>query len=102
MSKEPNINEEKIAIKNAVRKEQRTIEDYIVNRLESLERIDRQQEALIESQLKEIQKYEKFIELLKKHADVGISGYVVIRIYDDNEAAEVIRMLGLEKGNENE
>lgn len=102
MSKEPAINEEKIAIENAIRKEQRTIEDYIVNRVESLERTINQQNALINLLHKNIAEYEMFIELLKKHAEVGARGWVSINFYNDETVAEVIRMLGLEKGNENE
>lgn len=102
MSKEPNINEEKIAMENAIRKAQRTLEDYIVSRLEALERIAQQQDTIIKSQEKEIEEYEKFIELLKKRVDKAERGYVVIRFYADEETEEVIKRLGLEKGKENE
>lgn len=102
MSKEPIINEENIAIENAVRKAQRTIEDYVVSRLEALERISQQQHTIIKSQEEEIQKYEYLVELLKNYAEVGSSGYIAIRIFVDRDAKKIIELLGLKKGNENE
>lgn len=103
MSKEPNINEEKIAIEKAVRKNQKTIEGYIVNKIEELERTDKQQKTLINSLCKDIENYEKFVEILREHTKVGESGWVEITIYSCDEAIkEVIKMLRLEKGNKNE
>lgn len=101
MSKEPIINEEKIAIENAIRKTQRTIEDYVVKRLEALERIAQQQDTIIESQEKDIENYEMFVELLKKHAEAKSYG-VSMTILNSEDAEEVIKFLGLKKGNENE
>ena len=97
MSKEPNINEEKIAIEKAVRKDQRTIEDYIVNRVESLERTINQQNALIGMMNKDIDKYKRLVDFLKAHAKKE-GGIISIYIWgEDKDDKFAMQMLDLEE-----
>lgn len=97
MSKEPNINEEKIAIEKAVRKDKRTMEDYIVNRVESLERTINQQNALIGMLDKDIEEYRRFVDFLKAYAKEE-GGIISIYIWgEDKDKNYAMKMLGLEE-----
>lgn len=100
---EPKINLEEIVIQKAKEKRPTTIEGYIVDRIEKLERTIAQQSAIIGMLAKENEQYEDMVEVLRKNGDLGKSGYLVIRIYNDEQVERVNKILKLKaEGEEHE